>query len=67
MQSTIEWIDWNEREPFEGEALLVIFRHTRTGICHLQISSIITGPYWYDYEPVCGNGTKSEKKRKGAG
>lgn len=53
MQSIIEWIDWSNREPFVDEALLVIFRHKGTGICHLQVGSVIRNPYWFDYEPVC--------------
>ena len=52
MKSTVEWIDWKDREPYQEEALLVIFRHKGTGVCHMQVGSIKSGPYWYDYEPV---------------
>ena len=48
----LEWVDWNERVPSEGEAMLVIFYNMVAGLDHMQPGSIIRGQFWYDYKPV---------------
>ena len=48
----MEWIEWEEQEPVQGEAMLVIFYNHISGMYHRQIGSVIHGPFWYDYTPV---------------
>jgi len=47
-----DWIDWRERVPNEGEAGFVIFRNMVTKKVWIQNSTVVSGKFWYDNEPL---------------
>ena len=47
-----KWIDWRERKPDEDEAGFVLFLNTVTMQQFVQVGSIITGPFWFDFLPL---------------
>lgn len=48
----MEWIDWNEEQPEEGEAMLVIFYNMVTWFYWINHGSVVDIPYAYDNRPV---------------